>query len=57
MVKDREAWHAAVHGVAVRHNRATTTMRKWGIHSTILLETRISEIALYKVYVSFLSPF
>ena len=23
----------------------------------ILLETRISEIALYKVYVSFLSPF
>ena len=57
MVKDREAWHAAVHGVAVRHNWATTTMRKWGIHSTVLLETRISEIALYKVYVSFLSPF
>ena len=23
MVKGREAWHAAVHGVAVRHNLAT----------------------------------
>ena len=23
IVKDREAWHAAVHGVAVRHNLAT----------------------------------
>ena len=23
MVKDREAWHAAVHGVSVRHNLAT----------------------------------
>ena len=22
MVKDREAWHAAVHGVTVRHNLA-----------------------------------
>ena len=23
MVKDREAWHAAVHGVAVRHDLTT----------------------------------
>ena len=23
IAKDREAWHAAVHGVAVRHNLAT----------------------------------
>ena len=23
MVRDREAWHAAVHGVAKRHDRAT----------------------------------
>ena len=56
MVKDREAWHDEVHGVAVGNNWATT-MRKWEIHSTKLLDTRISENVLYNVYVSFLSPF
>ena len=30
MVKDREAWHAAVHGVTVRHNQA---MEQQCLHS------------------------
>ena len=31
IVRDKEAWHAAVHGVAVRHNWATEQQQSWKI--------------------------
>ena len=32
LVKDREAWHAAVHGIEVRYNLATEQQKKGNIN-------------------------
>ena len=49
MVKDREAWCAAVHGVANRHNWVTEQQGRISLHITSLLrdlDTSITNIAL-----------
>ena len=41
IVKDREAWHAAVHGVAKRRAQLrdrTTQRQSWGMFHKVLLE-------------------
>ena len=42
MVKDREAWHAAVHGVSRSRKRTewTTTTKKGYIHTTVLVSVQ-----------------
>ena len=34
MVKDRDAWHTAVHGITVRHNLATKQQQQNGHENT-----------------------
>ena len=61
IVKDREAWHATVHGVAKSHiwlsNWTITTAQRWQIHVLKSLGPLIPSLYYFPILASFLSTF
>ena len=61
IVKDREAWHATVHGIAKSHiwlsNWTITTAQRWQIHVLKSLGPLIPSLYYFPILASFLSTF